>query len=367
VSKFPIHCVQISHSLCPNFPFIVSIFKYPSKITMKRKLSNDTRRLIINAYNNQNSVEEIAILFECHKKTVQRIVDIYQSEGRVVGKPSGGCKRKILGDEHKRAIQSYVSEDCSISLERISSKLFQDFGIRVGKSTVHRTMGQFSYSFKRVTLIPERRNDEGTIETRYTYARDFLSLLSEHDGENIFFLDEAGFNVSMRAKSGWAPKGERAVHTVTNLRTRNISLCCTMSKNGAFHYRTQNFPYNSVSFGQYVDDLLRVFDGREMSGVVIVMDNVRFHHNREILESIRSRGHVVKFLPPYSPFLNPIENMFAQWKQMVRSGASQNEGELLRLIEGCFLEISGNHCANYYRHMLRMLNKCMNRETIVDE
>jgi transposase len=145
-----------------------------------------------------------------------------------------------------------------------------------------------------------------------------------------------------------------------------MSVCCTMSKNGTRYYNRQDCPFNTVSFGEYVDELLGLFEEDGIIGAVIVMDNVRFHHNNEILERIRSRGHLVKFLPPYSPFLNPIENMFSQWKQLVRSGSPQNEDELLALIESSFLEISDEHCSNYYRNMLRVLNRCLDKEVIID-
>jgi transposase len=334
---------------------------------MARIISNDTRRLIINAYKSEKNVSDIAEMFNCSERTVKRIVEAYSIEGRVEAKPQGGYKPQSLSDEHRNYIQEYIAEDCSISLDRIVQRLLEDFGIIVGKSIVHRAINSFSYTLKRVTLMPKRRNDERTIEIRHLYAREFLSLLSHQDGEDIFFLDEVGFNVCMRAKRGWAPRGERAVQVSSGLRSRNISVCCVMSKNGTFYYEGQDRPYNSESFGRFVGELLSIFESNGMRNQIIVMDNVKFHHNSEILEKFSSKGHKVKFLPPYSPFLNPIENMFAQWKQLVRNGSPQNESELLVLIESSFHMISNDHCENYYRHMLGVINKCVDREVITDE
>jgi hypothetical protein len=102
-----------------------------------------------------------------------------------------------------------------------------------------------SIGFKR--LIPER--SKASIKLRYRYAREFQHLLKKYDESHIFFLDEIGFSVSMRVKRGRAPKGQRAVRVIPNLRTKNISICCTMSKNGA--YKNQDRAYNSVSFEKY--------------------------------------------------------------------------------------------------------------------
>jgi transposase len=218
-----------------------------------------------------------------------------------------------------------------------------------------------------VSFIPERRNDESSIEARYRYALQFLELSQRGDPDKIFFLDELGFNVSMRSTRGWAPVGERATQVVPGLRTRNISVCCTMSRNGAFHYRKQSCPFNRETFGVYLDELLAKFERVGLGKVVIIMDNARFHHYMEIREKILSKGHGLGYLPAYSPFLNPIENMFSQWKQLVRSSNSSNEDELLQVIDESFERISGEQCSNYFLHMLDVLDKCLEREEIVND
>ena len=59
--------------------------------------------------------------------------------------------------------------------------------------------------------------------------------------------------------------------------------------------------------------------GRALSKpTVIVMDNASFHKNNLILQEIISNGHIIEFLPPYSPDLNPIEHKWAQKKSYRR-------------------------------------------------
>ncbi|KAI5151711.1 hypothetical protein ENBRE01_2329 [Enteropsectra breve] len=97
------------------------------------------------------------------------------------------------------------------------------------------------------------------------------------------------------------------------------------------------------------------------------MDNVPFHKCRNIRDLITVSGHRFVLLPPYSPFLNPIENMFAQWKDYVKRLRSNSNEELLSNIQVGFLQISGTNCANYYRRMLSFLNKALNNEIILEE
>jgi transposase len=333
----------------------------------REQLSKKIREKIISAFENGNSSQKIAEIFDCNRVTVDRIIAAYITEGRVEAKPRGGCRPKTLTTEHEKAIRKYISQDCSITLERIVQRLFEDFGIVIAKSTVDRRIDEFNFTIKRVRRLPEKRNDKDVIEKRFIYAHEFLSLIPQEDGTNIFFVDEVGFYASMRSKSGRSPRGQRAVQVVPNLRTRNISICCAISKQGTFFHKKQSFPFNKESFNQYILELLEKFEEKGLKNVILIMDNVRFHRNVEVQEKITASGHYIKFLPPYSPFLNPIENLFSQLKQIVRSGNPKNEDELINLIDSTFLKISTDHCANYYRYMLKMIKKCLEREHIFDE
>jgi transposase len=334
---------------------------------MAKRISDDNRERIINGYNNQKTFTEMAELFCCDRTTIGRVVSTYLTEGRVGSRPCGGYKPNKLSDEHKDAIRAYIAEDCTISLETIRVRLIDNFSITVSVPTIHRAIDEFSYSLKNVTRIPEHRNDKATIETRYRYSREYLYLLTKYNESQIFFLDEVGFKVSMRSRRGRSPKGRRAVQTVPNIRSRNISVCCTMSKNGTYFYKKQGRAYNTETFGEYVNELLQRFEDDGLEKVVLIMDNVRFHHNDEIKQKIIDKCHYLGFLPPYSPFLNPIENMFSEWKQAVRRCRPENETQLLSLIDSGFEKISDVNCSNYYKNMMEMIYKCLEKEAIVEE
>jgi transposase len=335
---------------------------------MTKHISIRVREKIISAYNSQKSISEISKLFGYHKKTVKKIITTYLTEGKIGPKPRGGSRPHILMDKHNDAIKSYISKNCSISLEEIKKRLNRRFGIKVSISTIFRSIQDFSYTLKRVSLVPKKRNDKNSISLRYKYSLQFSELLLKKQNlDKIFFLDELGFNISMRFKRGRASKGEKAIQTVRGLRTRNISACCTMSKNGAFYYKKQNCPFNRETFSLYLDELLLKFEEQNLKNVVIIMDNVRFHHCGEIKKKVIDKGHRFEYLPPYSPFLNPIENMFAQWKQFVKRRDCDNENELLRVIDESLDMISSKHCKNYFEHMLKVLERCKNKEGIFDE
>jgi transposase len=62
------------------------------------------------------------------------------------------------------------------------------------------------------------------------------------------------------------------------------------------------------------------------------MDNVRFHRSEEVVTLTEAHDHFAVFLPPYSPFLNPIEALFNQWKQLIKRAQPTNENELYEAV-----------------------------------
>ena len=333
---------------------------------MAKEISLDTREHIINAYLNQMPINEIAELFNTSSTTIRRIIKRFITSGESTSKPRGGVKSFLLDDSHKNYIKELINNDCSITLKSIQNNLLNDFGVYISLPTIHRTIDAFSFTFKRLSIVPERRNCEHIIEERFQYASEFYSLMNMENGNNMFFLDEVGFNVSMRLRRGRSLIGRRASLTVPALRSRNISICCTMSKQGTFFYKKQAMPYNGDTFLIYIEELINKFHSLNLRNQIIIMDNVRFHHIGAVKEKIIEAGHVVVFLPPYSPFLNPIENMFSQWKQLVRSSNPMNESALMNLIDEKFNLITTEHCSNYFRHMLENIHRSILREIILD-
>ncbi|KAI5154734.1 hypothetical protein ENBRE01_3459 [Enteropsectra breve] len=96
------------------------------------------------------------------------------------------------------------------------------------------------------------------------------------------------------------------------------------------------------------------------------MDNVSFHGNQAVKDCIIRNGHSYMYLPPYSPFLNSIENMFSKWKEYIRQEEPQDETHLLELISTGANLITYNDCQEFYRHMFSYLTRCLNNEVIED-
>jgi transposase len=104
----------------------------------------------------------------------------------------------------------------------------------------------------------------------------------------------------------------------------------------------------------------------DISNVVLIMDNATIHWTRALQELCNSQNIRILLLPPHSPFLNPIENLFSKWKHIVKSDVVTNEDELLARINTESNEVTENDCDGYFRNMLRYIGRCMNNEEIDD-
>ena len=83
-------------------------------------------------------------------------------------------------------------------------------------------------------------------------------------------------------------------------------------------------------------------------GDVVILDNLPAHKGPAIRQAIEATGAVLRFLPPYSPDFNPIENAFAKLKALLRKAAARTLDDLWRVIGRSLDTFTPQECANYF-------------------
>ena len=329
-------------------------------------VSNIDRERICNSYMSGSTVIQISTIMNINRTTVHSIIRRFLLTGSSESLPRGGVRPRKITNEISNAIKRWVDEDCGLSLSALVRKVMNDYNIVVSISTIVRCITAFNYTLKRIHYIPERRNDPANIELRRIYALEFIGLGRRFSESELYFIDEAGFNVSMRVSRGRSLIGTDAVLTVPSLRARNISICCAINVGSIIHYETKTSAYNS---GSYIIFLRNLLNNLALNGKlrgVLIMDNVNLHKTIEVRNFIANSGFELFYLPPYSPFLNPIENAFSEMKNFVKRGQPSNESELMALIEDGNNIITSNDCGGFYRKMISYLPRCINSEVIND-
>ncbi|MFN9417646.1 MAG: transposase [Pirellula sp.] len=108
---------------------------------------------------------------------------------------------------------------------------------------------------------------------------------------------------------------------------------------------SSNDPMNAYIFDQFVDWILLP---SLRSGDILVMDNLSSHKNLSTLLKFESKGVEVRFLPPYSPDLNPIEKIFSKIKAILRRLAARTSQTLEKAISTAIKSITPLDCLNCF-------------------
>lgn len=121
-----------------------------------------------------------------------------------------------------------------------------------------------------------------------------------------------------------APVGERAVVSEPKNKGKNISLVGAIGLSGIVAMMYCLCTMDTIGFLGFVNDHLIP---NLRPGQIVVMDNINFHCSAAVREAIETVGASVVFLPPYSPELNPIENMWSKIKSYLKRKRSSNLAE----------------------------------------
>jgi transposase len=106
-------------------------------------------------------------------------------------------------------------------------------------------------------------------------------------------------------------------------------------------------PIDSPTFLAYVEQVLVPTLRR---GDVVVLDNLAVHKSPEVRTAIEQAGALVRFLPPYSPDLNPIELAFAKLKAFLRAARPRSFDQVCSLMAIALELFTPDECAAYTRH-----------------
>ena len=294
-----------------------------------------------------------------NRSSVGKIVKMNNDRGTPIVRKSGHRAAR-LNDEQVEVLLSVLDDDCTLTLRQLQAVCVEKWSLVVSQSAISRYLREFHYTLKKVDMVPFARVSATTIELRYQYARNMCNVFNEHR-DSIFFLDEAGFQVGMRSKRGWSEAGERSTVRVQSIRTRNHSVCAVIGTRGYFMYEYKHGAYKGADFVSFLERLFAKFVQEGHSNVYLVMDNASIHKTQVARNLALLHGVNLVYLPPYSPYLNPIENSFSKWKQLVRAAKPTSETHLFSLLETTHTRITPQDCANYYTKAASYFPACFER------
>lgn len=170
--------------------------------------------------------------------------------------------------------------------------------------------------------------------------------------ERLVFIDETGAKTNLVRLYGRAPRGQRLVAPVPHGHWMTTTFVAALRNDEITAPCVFNGPMDGVSFLTYVEHFLAP---NLRQGDVVVMDNLSSHKVAGVKEAIERAGATLRYLPAYSPDLNPIEQAFAKLKAALRKAAARSFETLIEAIANALTSFTSQECANYlansgYRH-----------------
>lgn len=164
------------------------------------------------------------------------------------------------------------------------------------------------------------------------------------DAERFVFLDETSVTTNMLGRYGWCPEDKRLVEAAPFATRSTATLLAGLRSNAVVAPLVLDGAMTGDAFVAY----LRQFLAPTLSpDDIVVMDNVPTHKVCGVEEAVTATGASILYLPPYSPDLNPIEQVFAKIKTLLRKAATRTREALDTAIATLIDSLSPGECRNY--------------------
>jgi transposase len=165
--------------------------------------------------------------------------------------------------------------------------------------------------------------------------------------EKLVFIDESGCNIAMAREYARSPIGERAQDDQPARWGDNVSLVGAIGVCGLRTLMTLNGAVDGEAFLAFVEHFLVPC---LKPGDIVVMDNLSVHKTTGVREAIESAGAELRYLPPYSPDFNPIEECWSKLKSILRTLAARTRDALDAAIATAMSAVTSQDAVGWFEH-----------------
>ncbi len=275
---------------------------------MVRPLSDDLRIRLVEAVEPGGTIRAVGERFGVNPSSVSKIHQRWRRTGSVTAAPMGGDCRSGSTEAHGPRILALLEGQPDLTLDEICAAL------RPAGVALRQRWRQEQHQ-----LTPER----------------------------LVFLDETWASTAMARPRGRAPRGKRLVSAVPHGHWKTTTFVAGLRQSGVVAPLVLDGPMNGEVFRACVEQMLAP---TLQPGDVVITDNLSAHKVDGIRQAIEAQGAKLVYLPPYSPDLNPIEQLFAKLKALLRKAAARTVSTLWAAIGVLLQSFEPDECANYFRH-----------------
>jgi transposase len=306
---------------------------------MSKALSLDLRVRTLAAVAAGASHREAAERFGVSAASVSRWRNLERQQGDARPKALGGDRRSGRIEAHKETILSVLKATPDLAIEELRRRLAEKGLVRRGNDPPFPRPARDHAQKKTAHASEQERPD--VVKRRQDWADNQLAL----DPGRLVFIDETWASTNMARRYGRCPRGERLRAGVPHGHWKTTTFVAGLTTRGIIAPFVLDGPINRDAFETYLE---KVLVPELRPGDIVIMDNLSSHKGPCVRQMIEAAGASLRYLPPYSPDFNPIENAFAKVKALLRKAAERSVDGLWstigRIID-CFTQ---TECKNYF-------------------
>jgi transposase len=270
--------------------------------------SIEVRKIIINIYKQIKNLRVVESITNISKSTISRWNNSILPAKR-------NTKINILSPLIIDIVTISLKLNPYFTISDIQTHINKTCKIKCSYGLVRNVIKNMNLTYKKPKFINCPNKDNIKLKTEL-FINTFKNNLK--DDTVIASIDEIGFSSKFNPLFSWSTKGKpNYINITTPLKDRNnTSVCACITNKGKIYYTIQNGSFNKQSFFTFFKSL------NLPENSIILLDNVRFHHCKIIYQYAKTKNWILLFTPPYSPWFNPIENIFSVVKNYFRKHKS---------------------------------------------
>jgi transposase len=286
------------------------------------------------------SRHKVAALFGVSASSVIKWAQRKRLVGSVAAKPMGGSRRRVLSGE-RTWLLARIAAKPDVTLRGLLAELAER-GVKISYGAIWDFFASEGISFKKSLYASEQ--DRPDVAWRRARWKKYQGRL---DPARLVFIDETWAKTNMTRTHGRCARGQRLVAKAPHGHWRTLTFLAALRADRIDAPCVIDGPINGRSFLAYVEQILVP---TLRPGDIVIIDNLGSHKGKAVRRALRAAGAKLLFLPAYSPDLNPIEQVFAKLKTLLRKAAERTVEATWKRIGQLLDHFTPAECANYLRN-----------------
>jgi transposase len=288
----------------------------------------DIRKQALKIYTKVQSLRKTSKLLDIHFSSISRWVHQLERKPYPERKYT---KESLFVETMKDILQTQPL----ISSRTLQSRLKDAFKIDLSRELVRVAIKKLGYTKKKARFLSEPKTNQEKVDA-------FLNFRDSLKDRPFFSIDETSFGRHSFQTKGYALKGKKLYITKKQPRMTTVSVCACASDKRWVKVVKKEGSFNKETFLAFLHQL------QLPPKSVLLLDNIKFHHSKDVKDYFEKIDIQPLYVPPYSPWFNPIEGCFS----IVKKNFSNSQN-----IEEAFENVATRHFEAFFQKSLNAITK----------